>query len=79
MRRVAIYQTSARNSRATLRRTGRRVRNKSKRRPAGRLQVLDYVHRTRLLVIHVTLIFHFFVLLHHFLLHLLPFGLLVRR
>ncbi len=32
--------------------------------------------RTRLLVIRLTL--HFFVFLHHFLLHLLPFGLLVR-
>jgi hypothetical protein len=35
--------------------------------------------RTRLLVIRLTLTLHLlFVLLHHFLLHLLPFGLLVR-
>ncbi len=33
---------------------------------------------TRLLVIRLTLTLHLFVLLHHFLLHLLPFGLLVR-
>ena len=34
--------------------------------------------RTWLLVIRLTLTLHLFVLLHHFLLHLLPFGLLVR-
>jgi hypothetical protein len=33
---------------------------------------------TRLLVIRLTLTLHLFVLFHHFLLHLLPFGLLVR-
>jgi hypothetical protein len=35
--------------------------------------------RTRLLMIHLALTFHLIVLLHHFLPHLLPFGLLVGR
>jgi hypothetical protein len=46
--------------------------------PGGRLQRSTMFARTRLLVIRLTLTLHLFVLLHHFLLHLLPFGLLVR-
>jgi hypothetical protein len=38
----------------------------------------EFFEHTRLLVIRLTLTLHLFVLLHHFLLHLLPFGLLVR-
>jgi hypothetical protein len=51
---------------------------KIKRRPRqAALKPLHPFTRTRLLVVHPTLVLHFFVLLHHFLSHLLPFRLLV--
>jgi hypothetical protein len=52
---------------------------KSKRGLLGdRFPRLDYVRPKELLVIRLALTLHLFVLLYHFLLRLLPFGLLVR-
>src|ERR1035437_5597590 len=65
-------------TRRTVRRTT--VFAKVKRRPEGPPPTVGPCSRERglLWLIHLTLTLHLFVLLHHFLLHLLPFGLLVR-